>query len=167
MYGDDPEEPPLLAAGFHYLTLSELRSLCVDAERFSLSTRRSMIMDGIATVVRRLVEAWIVGELWVDGSFLTEKINPDDADIVVRCGGGIYNEGFPEQKSALDWIISNLKDECHCDSYHLFEYWPGHPLYGEGEFNRAWYMSRFGFMDDGSTGDFKGIAVLRLPGGAK
>lgn len=90
MYRRPPEETPLLPVGFHYLTLTELRALCVDDTRFSLSRRRRIIMDGVDRVVHRLVEAWIVGEVWVDGSFLTETIEPNDADIVVRCGGGIY-----------------------------------------------------------------------------
>lgn len=78
-----------------------------------------------------------------------------------------YLQGFPEQKAVLDWVISNLKSECHCDSYHLFEYEASHPLHAEGEFNKAWYMARWGFVGEGDEGDFKGIAVVRLPGGAR
>jgi hypothetical protein len=147
------------------MTLGELRALCVDAEQFTLSSTREAIMTGLGDVLRRLSASWIVGEVWINGSFLTKRIDPDDADMVVRVGGGIYNEGFPEQKATLDWIIGNLKGSHRCDSYHLFEYWPGHELFSEGEMNNAWYKSRFGFKDGGDEGAFKGIAVVRLPEG--
>jgi hypothetical protein len=160
-----PEDQPLLPCGMHTMTLSELRALCVEAQQFTLSTTRSEIMAGLTHILERLSRSWIVGEAWVDGSFLTKRIDPSDADLVVRVGGGVYNDGFPEQKAALDWIIGNQKKAHKCDSYPLFEYWPGHELFSEGEMNHALYKSRFGFKDRGDEGEFKGIAVIRLPEG--
>jgi hypothetical protein len=93
-----------------------------------------------------------------------KKIEPNDVDICLHIGGGIYNEGYPEQKEAIDWIISNLKTEFHCDSYPLFEYEPSHPLYDEFIWNRTFYHSRFGWSEGM---DPKGIVVIRLPEGGK
>lgn len=161
------EDEPLLPCGLHKMTLSELRVLCVDAPQFGISLTRAKIMDGLRAVLERLVASWVVGEVWVDGSFLTHRIDPEDSDIVVRIGGGIYEEGLPEQKIALNWIIGNLREEYFCDCYILFEYWEGHPLYAEGDMNNAWYKARYGFRDGGDEGEFKGIAVVRLPEGVR
>ncbi len=35
-------------------------------------------MAGLEAVIKRLVDTRIEGELWIDGSFLTEKIDPGD-----------------------------------------------------------------------------------------
>src|SRR5437588_12114043 len=100
MLGPNQKEyPPLLAPGFHYMTVSEMARRYV--QNFPLSSTRSSIMDGLTAVTTRLVKSWVVGELWVDGSFVTEKIDPDDADVVLRIGAGLYNDGLPEQRESI------------------------------------------------------------------
>jgi hypothetical protein len=154
------EYPPLWPAGFHYMTVSAMRRRCVDA--FPLSSTRVAIVDGLTAVTGRLVNSWVVGELWVDGSFVTEKIDPQDVDVVLRIGAGLYNDSLPEQRAAIDWIISNLKESHRCDSYTLMEYSPSDPLFPEGELDRSYWHRQFGF----SRGlDYKGIAVISLPRG--
>lgn len=68
------EYPPLLSAGFHEMTVEALRVLCVDS--FPLSKTRADIMSGFEEVVRELRKAHVSGEIWTDGSFLTEKNRP-------------------------------------------------------------------------------------------
>jgi len=154
--------PPLLPLGFHPKTVTELRQMCVDG--FPLSTTRAGIMAGFESVVDRLVKSWVVGDLWVDGSFLTEKIDPKDVDVVLRIGAGLYNTGLPEQRDAVNWIIANQKATLKRDTYALMEYPPDDPLYTEGEWWRAYWHVKWGFSRDE---DPKGIAVISLPGGAK
>src|SRR5690348_320273 len=121
------EHAPLFAAGFHPLPLTAIRRFCVDA--FQLSSTRANIMNGIETVVQRLEAAVIIGELWLDGGFLTEKIDPEDVDMVLRVAGAIYDSGTVEQHDVIDWINSNLKAALLCDSYSFFEYPDGHALH--------------------------------------
>jgi hypothetical protein len=100
------------------------------------------------------------GEIWVNGSFLTHKIEPDDVDVVV-----VFNElssGFtPDQQN----IIKRVDDKdfqfpIKCDSYTCRQYPAGHSSHSIGEFMRAYWMRQFGF----SRGDrIKGIAVIRTP----
>lgn len=121
-------------------------------------------MAGLDIFAARLVSSFVVGELWIDGSFLTEKIDPHDIDVVLRVGAGIFNVGLAEQRAAIQWVIDNQKLTLGCDSYVLFEYHETEgDLYAEGEWNRAWYHKQWGFSRDD---DFKGIAVIALPGGA-
>jgi hypothetical protein len=154
------EYPPLLSPGFHYMTVSEMRKRYVEA--FPLSSTRVAIMDSLIAITARLVNSWVVGELWVDGSFVTEKIDPEDADIVLRIGAGLYNDSLPEQREAIDWIISNLKTSHRCDSYILMEYPSSDPLYPIGELDRSYWHRQFGFSREL---DYKGIAVIALPRG--
>ena len=83
MAGEHKEEfPPLLPLGFHRLTLIQVRAICVD--RFPKSATRASIMDGIDFVVSELHRSGLRLEIWVNGSFLTQKLDPEDSDIAVR-----------------------------------------------------------------------------------
>src|SRR5205085_763701 len=130
-----PEYPPLLPVGFRQMTVEELRDLCVT--RFPLSKKRITIMDGLEHVLDHLSLVGVVADVWVDGSFLTEKIEPEDSDIVVCIQSDVYENGSRAQKDTIDWVGSNLKADFKCDSYVHVEYPDGHPLHAEGEWMRA------------------------------
>lgn len=74
--GAKAEFPPLLPAGFHDMDLHRLRALCVDA--FPLSRRREPLMELVGEICSELTSVSLYTEVWVDGSFLTAKIEPDD-----------------------------------------------------------------------------------------
>lgn len=156
------EFEPLLALGFHSMTLLEIRQLCVEAEEFTLSQRRKKIMDNLSMIIDRLSSVGIVGEAWIDGSFLTRKIDPCDVDFVLHMEAELYENGTSEQREAINWIISSLKNEYWCDTYPLFIYKQTDPLYSEYDWNRSFYQARFGWSEGMET---KGIVVLALPGG--
>ena len=159
-----PDFPPLLELGWHHMSMSDVRRLCVDA--FPLSATRAGLMAGLETVASRLVAVGIVGDLWIDGSFITEKINPKDTDILLHVDGmSMYECGTLEQRDVIDWIIRNLKNtDLLCDSYHLFTYHIPHLLVDEGEWNRSYWHHQFGFSREF---DAKAIVEVSVPGGAK
>lgn len=152
--------PSLLPAGLHPLSLAEVRVLCVDA--FPLSASRGAIMGGLESVVDDLGRQGIEGEIWVDGSFLTGKIDPRDVDIVLRIRAQFYDEAPPAQQAVIEMIGSNLKNARRCDSY-VFAEWPeGHPLHEAGRRLHDYWLGWFGHDRSGAP---KGIAVLTLGGG--
>jgi hypothetical protein len=153
------EYPPLLTEGFHERALWQLRDVCVGA--FPRSTTRGAIMDKLEQVIAEISRHGIPGELWVDGSFLTRKENPEDVDVVLRIDADVYDNGTQAVRQVVDWIISNLKQTHMCDSYVWLEYPDGHALHDESEWNRAAHMAGFGWSRD--KADMKGIAVVRLP----
>jgi len=77
--------PPLLPPGFHDLDDIKVKALCVDA--FPESVRRSMLyckyiqlLSDIRSINKQF-PCFI--EVWIDGSFTTEKPEPDDIDILL------------------------------------------------------------------------------------
>ena len=76
------EFSPLLPVGLHPKTLDEMEVICVHG--FHLSTTRFTIMNGLRLMVQELEQAGIQGDLWINGSFLTVKIDPEDVDIALR-----------------------------------------------------------------------------------
>src|SRR5688500_8482129 len=95
-----PEFPPLLPDGFHPMTLADLRALCVSSRGPSLT--RARIVEGLDDLVGRLVRAAVLGEVWIDGSFVTEKVDPEDVDILIHALSSQYDSDA-SVRAAVDW----------------------------------------------------------------
>ncbi len=121
-------------------------------------------MDGLTAAIDRLVAVKVVGQLWVNGSFLTEKIDPEDADLLLRIPSGFLERISAEQKETVEWFLDReRKATHHCDSYIWVEYPQDHDLHMLSERNREYWMRQYGL----SRGKMpKGIAVIELAGGA-
>ena len=99
------------------------------------------------------------GELWIDGSFITEKTHPKDVDLVLRIDSDLYDNGTNEQRQIIDWIASNLRNELLCDSYIFFEYETTDPLFSFGKIMYSYWEKQFGFS---RGGEVKGFAVYAI-----
>jgi hypothetical protein len=157
---DNQEYPPLLVGpGFYPMSLNELERLCVTSLSFGLSVSRQLIMDGFRTVFERVKGTGLSGEFWVNGSFLTHKINPADVDTVLCIK--ILPDHVPtrEQMEAINWVNGDLKADLHCDSYVRFDYPEGHSSFESGDFMRAYWMRQFGWDRSDNP---KGIVVVKL-----
>jgi hypothetical protein len=144
--------------GFHRLTMLNVEQTCVDS--FPLSKSRRALWLGLTTFHGRLIDAGVAGELWIDGSFLTEKIDPKDVDVVVRCSHALYDAGTEPQRVALDWVNENQSDTLGCDSYLLLEYPPDHALHEEGQWAYSYWHAKWGFSRPPEMP--KGIVVVEL-----
>ena len=134
--------------------------MCVNA--FPNSETRESIMRGLESVVQKLVEAGICGDLWIDGSFVTGKINPNDVDLLLHIKPDFYDTATHEQKRIIQWVNENLKGDYLCDSYVMYEYPKGDPQESDYEWWRAYWIKQYGW----SRGEeMKGIVLVSLPNG--
>jgi len=78
--GSKPEFPPLFSAGFHTRTFAELHDLLV--LELPNSKTRPALWKSLEWLVVELKARAIKCELWINGSFTTEKIDPDNVDFV-------------------------------------------------------------------------------------
>jgi hypothetical protein len=157
---------PLLQAGLHPKTWSELEQLCVSA--FPLSRSRAIKFSGLRRIVDRILAEGIEGDLWVNGSFLTNKIEPGDIDIVLSLDFGFLVRATPAQQLLLSWLgatdaatRAEIMRDYSCDSYFFCDVPAGHLGY-TGPDMRQYWLNQFG---SGRGGSPKGIAVLSIPGG--
>ena len=122
-------------------------------------------MIGLEDVVDRLLKAGVVGEIWTDGSFLTEKIDPEDVDILLHVQADFYNRATDAQRALIDWVGSNLKAAHRVDSYLWLEHQrqTGDSDYWDALWDRSYWIRQFGFSREDEV---KGMAILVLPGGA-
>jgi hypothetical protein len=117
-------------------------------------------MEGISKVVCRLNDDGVRGEIWLNGSFVTEKIDPEDVDMLIRVPSDLYDMN-PRVRAAVDWATEERRRESHnCDSYPWVEYMAGHPLFAQSEDDRRYWTHWFGTSRAGVA---KGIAVVPLP----
>ena len=70
-----------LPAGIHDITIDEFIVRFVDA--FPTSQSRRIILDKLIEFYKEISINGGIAEFWVDGSYVTNKINPNDADIIV------------------------------------------------------------------------------------
>ncbi len=149
--------PGLLPAGFHNKTLEEVKTLCV--ENFPNSATRSTIFDSfVENFIIPLTNTGLMCDVWVDGSFITEKENPEDIDVLVEFDP---NKPYSAEKVScinnfLYMCVSNhddLKCRCHCDVYAR----PTTDIDG-----MAYWRGLFCFNRDKTL---KGLAVIQINGG--
>lgn len=119
-------------------------------------------MSGLDSVLQKLSLNGIAGQLWVDGSFLTHKLDPDDVDTVLALSGEFYENGTDAQREAVDWLNTDLKPLYRCDCYFFMEWPEGHANFAIGQWMRAYWIKQYGFS---RTDQMKGIACIDLPGG--
>jgi hypothetical protein len=113
-------------------------------------------MANVRAILEQMQRQGIRGDVWLDGSFLTEKLNPDDVDIVLVVSGKELKAMPSKTRAFFDWFrTTNLYDSHRCDNY-AFVYDEG----PEAEYLFAYWLRQFGF----SRGqDMKGLAVVKLP----
>lgn len=80
---------PLLAPGRHILTIEQLKVLTVTS--FPSSTRRPFLFQELERLHAELMEVGAVCELWIDGSFLTQKPEPNDIDLCFAAFASDFN----------------------------------------------------------------------------
>lgn len=73
--------PPLLPAGIHSHTLDSLKPLTVD--KFPKSVRRRALFGTLGIYLEMLEATGFKGSAWIDGSFMCEKEEPEDIDLVL------------------------------------------------------------------------------------
>ncbi len=118
-------------------------------------------MDGLRNVINDLNQFGYTLEIWVDGSFMTQKLNPDDSDVAVRVDGVQFDASSPlKQQGFRNFLNTDFSDTHKCDLYGFTEYPSGHSLYDYGQWRRAYWLNKFGFSRKEEP---KGLAVIRTP----
>lgn len=156
-YGEAEEYPPLWPQGFHQVSLTDIENACVAP--FEISITRPDLMAAFQLVVEQLKEKGISGTIWLDGSFVTKKINPSDIDFILVADSRVYDEANEEQREVLDGLTDGemWRPPLLCDTNAAYI----DPPEQEGTSNVLdYWTNRFGFSLTDRTP--KGILVIEL-----
>ncbi|WP_395504751.1 DUF6932 family protein [Ectopseudomonas hydrolytica] len=145
------DHQPLLPAGFHVCTLESLRRETV--ERFPDSGRRRELFASLSVYLDLLSSTGLRAEVWIDGSFMSVKPEPDDIDMVVA----FDPDSARSTPMAARPALLNLLDTNFVAArfgLHLFR------VSQQDADGVAYWTRLFGTMRDERTP--KGMAVLRI-----
>lgn len=119
-------------------------------------------MDGFMQIVVMLEKERIPCELLIDGSFLTEEIEPEDIDFSVVVTPEFYENCTTEQRKLLDWIGDDktIKTTHLCDCYLCVNYQQAHQEWFDGFADRAWWVQLY--AKSVVMKRDRGVAVVRI-----
>lgn len=151
------EFPPLWPEGFHSVTLDQIRVRCV--QEFDLSTKRKALMDSFAVIIDYLAQVGVTCEVWLDGSFVTAKINPSDIDFIAVVDSRIYDQGTEQLRRALDSLTDGQLWDASmgCDT-NVAYFDP--PEYASALNVLSYWQRRFGYSVVNQTP--KGILTIKI-----
>lgn len=137
------EFPPLLAAGFWKMSASELHALVVN--KFPGSTRRPALWSDFSFALDELKRLYIPCVVWVDGSFLTEKIEPKDVDFVIEVELEFLDTCNAEQAALLERFSDRaLRTRPVLHSFVMPSAPPGHSFHQDALRLHAQWKKDFG-----------------------
>lgn len=134
--------------------MSQLEDLAVKA--FPLDLRRLSLFDSFTKWQDSLRALGIAGKLWVDGSFLTEKINPSDIDCFS------INLITTRTLTTLEILqLEKLVSHDEVKALYNLDFYLQQATTSEEVFHKeAYWKGVFGFQHDQITA--KGFAELTL-----
>lgn len=141
----------LLPLGRYGVTLADVKQHYVDDARFSASTTRSEIWGHFESATEGIRSVVPVVCVWIGGSFLTDKLDPDDIDLVYWCEDSLVDQVTDPQAMLLLQLFAEnqvrprtgLRVDTRYCKWHLY---PEARLADSVE-HRSYALSR-GFWDD-------------------
>jgi hypothetical protein len=114
-------------------------------------------MTNLENIVARINQSAILGTIWVDGSFVTEKLNPEDVDVLLTLDATTYRSLTPPQRTLFSGFQAASLFATHkCDNYAAVI----DPARPDGEWLYAYWLRQFGFS---RSDEMKGIVTISVP----
>lgn len=134
-----------LEPGLHQMTLEEFEAAFVTP--FPHSNTRSDILIGYVRHHAELCQVLDCFEQIIDGSFTTNKNDPNDVDLLILADGDVVDALSDEQKERLVALVSGKATQkgYMCDAYFCPTYPDGHPHHSASRQQRKYWMGEFGF----------------------
>jgi hypothetical protein len=150
-----------LNPGIHTYKVNDFQSQFVTG--FPNSVSRQSIFSNFDIWISQLNKILPPRFIWLDGSYLTKKIDPKDMDLIVF----YYPEDIVSQQMSDDLqnIINNISRTLDCDAYmcYSFDHWSPQQIATvpqEMAIMQTYWMGQFGFDRNKRP---KGIIQLDQP----
>lgn len=145
--------PALLSPGVHAHTLASIEALAVLP--FPDDVRRTILFQQFSSWIGSMKKANVVGRIWIDGSFLTEKPGPNDIDCI------LWNPSFSSEPTQSDQQnVQRLLDKPTARTAFNLDLYLEQPTPDMVIHREAYWKGFFGYCHDRITA--KGFAELTL-----
>jgi hypothetical protein len=138
---------PILPAGIIFMGLEDFKQLFVD--QFPQSARRKALFDKFLQFFEFILNLDIITELWLNGSFVTEKPEPGDIDAVAFVDKDKLKKQRGVEKNPL-MNVGDLKKNLSIDIRFAAN---------DDDKSRSYWMALYGSSRDGRK---KGFVNLKL-----
>lgn len=134
-----------LFPGIHDYTMKEFEEQFVLG--FESSQSRQTIFEEFSIWLRDLVSLIPPRHLWLDGSYLTKKENPNDIDLVVFYRPEDINAETAQQ---VQKMVNEVSRAHRCDAYICYDLSQMHPAHvaqfpQQAQMMEKYWMGQFGF----------------------
>ena len=135
-----------LTPGIHIYNIQDFEQQFVTD--FNSSVRRQAIYCNFKQWLKQLLYVLPPRYIWIDGSYLTKKLEPKDIDLVtIYYPEDIQNK---QQAEAVKRLINIVSRSLDCDAYlsFSFEHWTGQQLASiqdTATIMQTYWMGQFGF----------------------
>lgn len=149
-------ENGVLAPGIYAGTFEEIGDTFVTG--YPDSKTRKLIYDDFLKFIKAVSNKYHVHEVWIDGSFTTAKVNPNDIDLVIF----LYVESFISIQS--EW--TNIRNQSFLDPYIAVAVCEDTKtkvepeIYGDIVNKRNYWRGQFGYDRNDIP---KGIVAIKEP----
>ncbi|WP_146174283.1 hypothetical protein [Pseudomonas sp. GV071] len=150
-----PDFPALLPPGMHPMSLPELHALAV--EPYPADAKRADLFAKFTIWSNALQAAGVSGQLWLDGSFLTEKPEPSDIDCVFWSPTWANGAQAP---AAIQHQVQQLLDRANAEALYNLDFYLEIPEAHQIFHREAYWRGILGFCHDRVTA--KGFAEITL-----
>lgn len=150
-----PDFPALLPPGMHPISMQDLYDLAVLP--FPGDSRRDDLFQKLSIWVNAMRTAGVCGQLWLDGSFLTEKVGPGDIDCVMWSPSWVDIALATASNQAQ---VSLLLDHDHAEARYDLDLYLETPAPDRIFHREAYWRGILGFCHDRVTA--KGFAEITL-----
>jgi len=113
-------EPIFTEPGFHDIKFEDFENIFVNP--FDNPNRRKFLFENFKKLWYKLEKMGADFEIWIDGSFMTEKTEPKDIDMAILHTPEQINRLSSEKKEILKYLFANpqgTKSRCCCDVYFI------------------------------------------------
>jgi len=145
----------VLEPGLHRCTVNEFYDTFVN--KFSTSIRRKDIFNSLIDFLKRINDKYKIYEVWIDGSYVSEKVNPNDVDIVIFFEVDDYIKIFPEWNVIRK--VFNIDAYCAAAVNDASKKMLGTKEFNNIVNNRNYWRGQFGFDREDKP---KGIVVFPI-----
>lgn len=147
----------LLPHGRHHVALADVEQRFVLAPQFVSSTTRAAIWNEFGDALELLRSAVRVHAVWLSGSFLTSKVDPQDIDALFLISGRDYMQAAPADRQIVASFVDTEPDAvgnpvrrhgfARVDSF-IHEWRPWDNPDPKGPDGRLQYCAYRGYWDD-------------------
>ena len=110
--------PPLLPGGIHDYTMDSLRPITVD--KFPESVRRKALFGILGIYLEMLEATGFKGSALIDGSFMCQKEEPDDIDLVLIYESEVIDNISEAARPVLNGLFDTLTVKARFN-LHVFQ----------------------------------------------